>query len=141
MLKRRHLYAVWILLLAMLGAARMQAQQAAPAQPKARRFLIWKATSPTNTIYLVGSIHVGDSSMYPLPKEVEAAFNAAKVLTVEINIKNVDQSKALGLIQQYGMYAGEDSLTKHLSPETSVLLDAYCNEHNVPRAMLEKMKP
>ena len=141
MLKRRHIYAVWILLLAFLGAAQMQAQQAAPAQPKPRRFLMWKATSPTTTIYLVGSIHVGDSSMYPLPKEVEAAFNAAKVLTVEINIKNVDQGKALGLIQQYGMYDKDDSLTKHLSKETAATLDDYCTKHNVPRAGLEMLKP
>jgi uncharacterized protein YbaP (TraB family) len=141
MLKRRHIYAVWILLLAFLGAAQMQAQQAAPAQPKPRRFLMWKATSPTTTIYLVGSIHVGDSSMYPLPKEVESAFNAAKVLTVEINVKNVDQGKAIGLIQQYGMYGKDDSLTKHLSKETAATLDDYCTKHNVPRAGLEMLKP
>ena len=80
MLKRRHVHAVLIVLLALLGVA--QAQQAAPAQPKPRRFLMWKATSPSATVYMVGSIHVGDSSMYPLPKEVESAFAAAKVLAV-----------------------------------------------------------
>src|SRR5450755_4467957 len=74
MLKRRHIHAVWILLLAFVGV--IQAQQAAPAQPKPRRFLMWKATSPTTSVYLVGSIHVGDSSMYPLPAEVESAFAA-----------------------------------------------------------------
>lgn len=140
MFKRRHIHAALVLLLVFLGATQMQAQQAAPAT-KPRRFLMWKATSPTATVYLVGSIHLGDSSMYPLPKEVEAAFNSAKVLTVEINIKNVDQGKAIGLIQQYGMYAGDDSLTKHLSPETAALLDTYCTEHSVPKAALEKMKP
>ena len=75
MLKRRYIHAVLLVLLACLGVA--QAQQAAPAQPKPRRFLMWKAASPTATVYLVGSIHLGDSSMYPLPKEVESAFAAA----------------------------------------------------------------
>src|SRR5689334_20672575 len=98
MLKRRHIHAVLIVLLAFLGVA--QAQQAAPAQPKPRRFLMWKATSPSATVYLVGSIHVGNSGMYPLPKEVESAFAAAKVLAVEINIKNADQAKMIGLIQK-----------------------------------------
>src|SRR5437879_5160229 len=91
MLKRRRIHAVFIVLLAFLGAA--QPQQAAPAQPKPRRFLMWKATSPTATVYLVGSIHVGNSSMYPLPREVESVFVAAKVLAVEINIKNADQDR------------------------------------------------
>jgi uncharacterized protein YbaP (TraB family) len=139
MLKRRHIHAVLIVLLAFLGAA--QAQQAAPAQPKPRRFLMWKATSPTATVYLVGSIHLGDSSMYPLPKEVESAFAAAKVLAVEINIKNADQAKMMGLLQKAGFYTGDDSLTKHLSKETQAALEDYCTRHNVPRMGMEQLKP
>ena len=139
MLKRRHIHAVLIVLLAFLGVA--QAQQAAPAQPKPRRFLMWKATSPSTTVYLVGSIHVGNSGMYPLPKEVESAFAAAKVLAVEINIKNADQAKMIGLVQKYGMYPDDDSLTKHLSKETQAALDDYCTKHNVPRMGMEKLKP
>jgi uncharacterized protein len=139
MLKRRHIHAVLIVLLAFLGAA--QAQQAASAQPKPRRFLMWKAASPTATVYLVGSIHLGDSSMYPLPKEVESAFAAAKVLAVEINIKNADQAKMIGLVQKYGLYAADDSLTKHLPKETQAALDDYCARHNVPRQGMEQLKP
>ena len=109
MLKRRHIHAVLLVLLALVGAA--QAQQAAPARPKPRRFLMWKAASPTATVYLVGSIHLGDSSMYPLPKEVGSAFVAAKVLAVEINITNADKAKMIALIQKYGLYTGYDSPT------------------------------
>jgi len=139
MLKRRYIHAILIVLLAFLGAA--QAQQAAPAQPKPRRFLMWRATSPTATVYLVGSIHLGDSSMYPLPKEVESAFAAAKVLAVEINIKNADQAKMMGLLQKAGFYTGDDSLTKHLSKETQAALEDYCTRHNVPRMGMEQLKP
>jgi hypothetical protein len=139
MLKRRHIHAVLIVLLTLVAAA--QAQQAAPAQSKPRRFMMWKAASPTATVYLVGSIHLGDSSMYPLPKEVESAFAAAKVLAVEINIKNADQAKMIGLIQKYGLYTGDDSLTNHLPKETQAVLDDYCTKHNVPRQGMEQLKP
>jgi uncharacterized protein YbaP (TraB family) len=138
MFKRRYIRTV-IVLLAFLGVA--QAQQAAPAQPKPRRFLMWKATSPTATVYLVGSIHLGDSSMYPLPKEVESAFAAAKALVVEINIKKADQAKMAGLIEKYGLYTGGDSLTKHLPRQTQATLDDYCTRHNVPRQGMEQLKP
>src|SRR5450755_3071595 len=139
MLKGRRFITVLLVLLAFLGVA--QAQQAAPAQARPRRFLMWKATSPTTTVYLVGSIHLGDSTMYPLPKEIESAFATAKVLSVEINIKNADQAKTMGLVQKYGMYSGDDSLTKHLSKETLAALDDYCTRHNVPRAGMEQLKP
>ncbi|HZD96528.1 MAG TPA: TraB/GumN family protein, partial [Candidatus Sulfotelmatobacter sp.] len=130
---------IWVLLLTFLGAA--QAQVAVPAQPKPRRFLMWKATSSAATLYLVGSIHVGDKSMYPLPAEVESAFAAAKILVVEINIKNIDHMKSMELIQKHGMYAGDDSLSKHLSKETSAALDDFCSKHHLPRAGVEQLRP
>jgi uncharacterized protein len=139
MLRQRRIYLFLIALIGSIGV--MQAQQPAPAQPKPRRFLMWKATSPTTALYLVGSIHVGDAGMYPLPKEVESAFAAAKVLAVEINVKNVDKAKTMALVQKDGMYTGGDSLTKHLSKETQATLDDYCTRHNVPRMGIEQLKP
>lgn len=139
MFRRFRVPAVLIFLLALLGAA--QAQVAAQPQPKPRRFLMWKATSPTVTLYLVGSIHVGDNSMYPLPQEVESAFAAAKVLAVEINIKNTDEAKTMQLVQKYGMYGPDDSLSKHLTKETSAALEDFCAKHGLPRAGIEQLKP
>jgi uncharacterized protein YbaP (TraB family) len=139
MFRRFRIPAVLIFLLALLGAA--QAQTATQPQPKPRRFLMWKATSPTVTIYLVGSIHVGNSGMYPLPQQVESAFSAAKVLAVEINIKNTDQAKMMGLVQKYGMYGADDTLSKHLTKETSAALDDFCTKHGLPRAGVEQLKP
>jgi uncharacterized protein YbaP (TraB family) len=60
---------------------------------------------------------------------------------VEINIKNADQAKMIGLIQKYGMYTDGDSLTKHLSKETQAALEDYCTRHNVPRMGMEQLKP
>jgi len=139
MVRRLRIPGILVLLLAVMGAARPQAAQ--QSQPKPRRFLMWKATSPTVTLYLVGSIHVGNSGMYPLPREVESAFAAAKVLTVEINIKNADQAKGIALVQKYGMYGGGDSLGKHISKETSDALDDFCSKHALPRAGMEQLKP
>jgi uncharacterized protein YbaP (TraB family) len=139
MSRRFRVPAIWLFLLAMAAAA--CAQTATQPQAKPRRFLMWKAVSPTTTLYLVGSIHVGDKSMYPLPPEVESAFAAAQVLTVEINIKNVDKMKTMELIQKNGMYSGGDSLSKHISPETSAALDDFCSKHSLPRAGIEQLKP
>ena len=101
----------------------------------------WKASSPTTTVYLMGSIHVGDKSLYPLPEAVESAFAAARVLAVEINVKNVEQSKAVKLVQQYGMYSGEDSLLKHIPKETADALASFCEKNGFPIVAAEKMKP
>ncbi len=123
-----------------LGLCHGQAATQAPAKAD-RHFLMWKVTSPTNTVYLFGSIHVGDSSLYPLPKAVESAFAASKVLAVEFNVKKVDMLQMAKLMQDYGMYANGETLSQHLPKETSDALDQFCSKNGVPRIMLDKTKP
>jgi uncharacterized protein YbaP (TraB family) len=140
--KRFRNYGAWfVTFLTFLVTGQALAQSAPQAAKATRHFLMWKATSPTNTVYLVGSIHVGDSSMYPLPQTVESAFATSKVLAVEINIKNIDQSKMVKLMMESGMYGGDDSLFKHLSKETADALDAFCSKNGLPKMVVEKMKP
>ena len=126
-------------LLALVTAhpAALWSQQPAPA----RRVLMWKVTSPTSTMYLLGSIHVGDKSLYPLPQEVEAAFAASKMLVVEVNAKALDQSKTLALVQKYGMYGDGSSLSAHLSKDDLAALDTFCSKHGMPREAFERLKP
>ncbi len=123
-----------------LGLCRGQTATQAPAKAD-RHFLMWKVTSPTNTVYLFGSIHVGDSSLYPLPKAVESAFAASKVLAVEFNVKKVDMLQMAKLMQDYGMYANGETLSQHIPKETSDALDQFCSKNGVPRMMLDKAKP
>ncbi len=119
--------------------AKPQLAIAEPASP--RRFLMWKVTSPTATVYLVGSIHVATSELYPLPQGMESAFAASKVLAVEVNIKNIDASKSNQLTQEMGVYGPGDSLSKHISKQTSDALDSFCSKNGVPRETLEDLKP
>src|SRR5690348_4739209 len=117
----------------------MRKQQPAAAKP--RHILMWKASSPTTTVYLLGSIHAGTRDMYPLPQAIETAFASSKALAVEINIKNVNQAQLLQLVQQYGMYGSDDSLSKHLPKETADALNDFGSKHGLPAIALERMKP
>ncbi len=114
---------------------------ALPAFAAHRKFLLWKVTSPTATVYLVGSIHLADPSIYPLPSAVEKAFSDSQVLAVEADVSNFNLDEAIGLLGEYGMYTDGDSLSNHLSHETNADLDAFCSKHQLPREMLETMKP
>jgi uncharacterized protein len=134
---RTRLFCFAVLALAAALPAQLSSQQQAPAH----RVLMWKVTSPTSTMYLLGSIHVGDKSYYPLPQEVEAAFAASKALVVEVNAKNIDPAQAMALVQKYGMYADDDSLSKHVSKNDAAALDEFCSKHGMPRQALEHMKP
>ena len=121
--------------------AQRAADTAAARQVGSRRFLLWKVTSSTATVYLLGSVHVATPEFYPLPEAMESAFAASKVLAVEVNVDNIDPSKSLELAQERGMYSDGDSLSRHLSKQTSDALDNFCGKYGMPREGLETFKP
>ena len=61
------------------------------AQRKPVRGLFWKASSSGNTIYLLGSVHLGTKEMYPLPDYIEKAFQRSSVLIVEVDLNKMSQ--------------------------------------------------
>lgn len=52
--------------------------------------LAWKVENDGNIVYLLGSIHVGSSDLYPLNQRLLKAFYESDVLVVEANILNQD---------------------------------------------------
>ena len=138
---RKHAVGLVAFLLA-LGTCQAPAQSAAKAAPSStKRYLLWKVTSPTTTVYLMGSIHMGTSDFYPLPQSIESAFGASKVLAVELNIKDADPAATLQQAQEHGMYGEGDSLSRHIPKQTSDALDQFCNRSGMPREMFEPFRP
>lgn len=143
-LRRKSVYLFTLLMGVAGGLAYAQspaAGAAKPVQAGARHFLVWKITSPTTTVYLVGSVHVATPELYPLPDAMESAFASSKVLVVEVNVKNIDQAKGNQLAQEQGTYGEGDSLSKHISKQTSDAVDGFCSKHGVPRDALENLRP
>ncbi len=86
---------------------------------------IWKIEHAGKTSYLFGSIHVGEDSMYPLPKKIMDAFEASEVLVVEADINKIDQMKMATMIQQLALDL-ENPLPTVLSEKTKVEYDEFC---------------
>ncbi|HWC98139.1 MAG TPA: TraB/GumN family protein [Candidatus Sulfopaludibacter sp.] len=137
MRKQQRLLAA-LLLACLVTLPRLSAQDAPAAAKKA---LLWKATSGNNSLYLLGSIHVGSTDMYPLPKEIEGAFAAAKTLIVEVDLNKLDMQKMTALMLSKGMYPGDDTLWAHVSPEIRAKVESFCDKYQLPSAALSKMKP
>src|SRR5436309_14767284 len=102
---RKHSKRPGALLLACLVALlNAPAQTTAPAAAT-KRAMFWKVSSGANVAYLLGSIHLGSRDMYPLPKEIEDAFESSAALLVEADIRHVDMRKAQAMVLEKGMYA------------------------------------
>lgn len=78
----------------------------------------WKATGGKGTLYLLGTLHFGVKSMYPLPQLVNTAFNNSNVLMVEANINNLNIKEIADLVQQQGRYSDDGKLEDHIKSLT-----------------------
>ncbi|MDH5387138.1 MAG: TraB/GumN family protein [Gammaproteobacteria bacterium] len=106
------------------------------------RALFWRVDSAQTTVYLLGSIHFADESFYPLRTEIERAFEESKTLVVEIDESVPGTAeKFQGLMQNEGMYSGDERLKDHLSEKTYQALQVHLKELGIPSDLIEKQKP
>jgi uncharacterized protein YbaP (TraB family) len=100
--------------------------------------LIWEARSPSNTVYLFGTVHVGARKLYPLSPAVERAYSASRVLALEAD--PTDQSALLAATQR-STYTPPDSLAHHISPQLMSELKKALPAIGLPVEYAEVMRP
>jgi uncharacterized protein YbaP (TraB family) len=73
--------------------------QAATAEEQ--KHFLWKMEPGSSTVYLLGSIHAADHSLYPLPSVIEKAFEQSQYLVMELDLSQVQslQSQQVVLSQ------------------------------------------
>jgi uncharacterized protein YbaP (TraB family) len=132
----------------LIVAALLAGALSAPAGAKdgaragvAKRLFLWKATSKTGTVYLLGSIHVGDRNFYPLPDEVENAFAESKDLVVEVDLTKVGADAVQGALMTKGTYENGGSVSDNLPKPMVQKLRNYFDRKGVPLEALEQFRP
>jgi uncharacterized protein YbaP (TraB family) len=93
----------------------------APLHAAGRSFA-WKATGKGGVVYLVGSIHMLSSAMYPLAPSLESAYKDSDLLVEEVDLAQMmDPSSQMQLLMR-GMLPSSQSLEKVLTPATYALV-------------------
>lgn len=87
---------------------------AAPVQ----RPLLWKVSDADNSVYLLGAFHLLKPDDYPLPKEVDRAFDDSKTLLFEVDPAAMTAPETVVAMQKYATYDNGQSLSTVLPKET-----------------------
>ena len=95
-----------------------QPQAAAPAAQTARHPLLWKVSDADNSVYLLGSFHLLKQEDYPLPKEIDAAFDDAESLVFEVDPREMTAPETATTIRKYAAYEEGQSLSTVLPKPT-----------------------
>lgn len=89
--------------------------------------LYWQAKKGNQTLLIVGSIHVGDESMYPLPQAVTQFFESSDGLVVETDVRKIE-----GITYPPTQHLSKDVLnTQQLSQLVTVAKQLGLNAENL----------
>jgi len=90
---------------------------------------LWKLETEKTTMYFLGSTHMASQELYPLDKQIEAAFAESDILVVEANIIDVEAQSLLMEMMEKMMYAKDDSIENHISPEVLAMVAEFLEKH------------
>ncbi|MFZ5351164.1 MAG: TraB/GumN family protein [Bacillota bacterium] len=99
----------------------------------------WKVSDGDNTVYLLGSVHITDGSVYPLSKSIMTAFEESEILAVEANILNMQPD--IEYIQKIIMLEGDATIDQLISAETYAAYVEAVQAYGFPPEMYNKIKP
>jgi len=105
------------------------------------KHLLWQVKDADSEIYLLGSIHLADSTFYPLPSVIENKFTECSTLAVEADVANTDVAAIQKLAKEKGMFTGDESLKALLSADEYQLLKTEMDSLKIPIEKVDKMKP
>jgi len=120
--------------------AGQEGQAGEEATGEGSKGFLWKAEGEGSDVYLLGSIHVADSDMYPLRAEIEEAFAASDYLGVELDISDVSQDME-ALTAELGMYQDGTTLKDHIPAETYAALGELLKGLGLPEDSFDAFKP
>ncbi len=108
------------------------------------KFCMWEVTSKDSKgkLYLFGSIHAADDSVYPLPSFVTDAFDKSDYLAVECDIvayekdlkKQIETSTDLA-------YTDGTTIKNHLDEDTYEKLKKLLSDNDSYMSLYDSMKP
>jgi len=103
---------------------------------------IWKVSGKGSDLWLLGSIHMAKSSLYPLDAAIEKAYDESTSLAVEIDInQDTTAMQVAKRISQNGIYPKGDSLARHIAPQLQTRLDSLLEAWDIPLVTMRNMRP
>ncbi|PIP80983.1 MAG: hypothetical protein COW84_02265 [Gammaproteobacteria bacterium CG22_combo_CG10-13_8_21_14_all_40_8] len=102
---------------------------------------LWHIQQKNSSIYLFGSIHVGNPSMYPLSQQIETAFFESDKLVVEADISGSGALAAISWLLLNGVNPLHKTLDDLLTTKTLALLKKTLKQHKLSYDTVKTLKP
>ncbi len=103
--------------------------------------MLWRVAGESNSVYLLGSVHMLRESDFPLPGDIEAAYEDAEVLVMELDMDDLDPLAVQGLFFTHGTLPADQTLASLLGPELWSEAHTAAGRLGLDLGMLNRIKP
>ena len=127
----RRLVLAWLALLPAL----------APADNATHPVTLWMAEGAGNRVYLLGSVHLLREQDHPLPRVIDAVYDDAETLYMELDMDDLDPVLMQATINDLGMLDEGTSLRDVMGEDLYAEAIARAAELDLPLDMLDRTEP
>ncbi len=101
---------------------------------------LWSVQGASNTVYLLGSIHVLKPEDYPLPEILDEAFSNAPIAVFETDLGQMEGRRFQQMLMAKAQLGPGETLAEQLSPETFQRLHAQLLADGIAPDMFDHMQ-
>jgi len=83
-----------------------------------KKHFLWKISSDTNTVYIMGSLHLLRKENYPLPKAFESAYQDSEILVFEVDPGTLNTPETVRMMLTKATLGKDMTLDQVLSEDT-----------------------
>ena len=117
------------------------ASWSASADTEAHPVTLWRADGVSNSVYLLGSIHLLRAEDHPLPSVIDAVYKDAEVLIMELDMDDLDGAAAQRLFNQGGVLRDGTTLRDLMGEELYLQAEAAARAVDIPIDLLAQSEP
>jgi uncharacterized protein YbaP (TraB family) len=105
------------------------------------KHFLWKVSSDSNTVYILGSLHLLSNDQFPLAKEYLDAFDRSGVIVFEVDPGTLEKPETVQMMLSKATLKGGKTLDKVLSEDTYKKTRQKLKELGADISLFNKSQP
>ena len=102
---------------------------------------LWRVAGETNSVYLLGSIHLLREQDHPLPSVIDDAYNDAEVIVMELDMDDMDPMYSQAAFNRAGVLTDGTTLQDLMGEEDFAAASDAADVIDIPLDMMLQTEP
>lgn len=102
---------------------------------------VWTVKGKSNTVYLAGSVHALPKEHAAFPEQLERAYNASRIVVLEVDLDDMDPLEAVQFITGSGTLPADQTLKDVVGDKDYSRVAKLAGELGVPEAAISRLEP